>query len=228
MKNMAQGKIKTAIASGLVSLAGIVNSGCVMPECRDIMEPQQVYDLRINEGRGGSVAIEGLQPYSGCKATTLGANFAEKYTKALSASSGDWWSHLKFCRQVYAKGGELTLIGFSAGCDEIRALARELKNEKIKVKRAIVIEHTYTRSGNIFWGPWTDNVEEIVGIRGGGTSWWGGDRDLDYRDVTGNTKIENTMLPSQSGDDLEEHLSIPERAYEIIDNEFQEIEREKN
>jgi hypothetical protein len=222
LESMAKG-IKAVFATGLISLAGLVNAGCMIPDCRYLMENPEIYEQRIQNGKGLIVAMEGVQPSSGCKATTLGAKMAEQYGWALSASSGDWRRHVKACERVARNGGKIAFVLYSAANDEGRSLARELKKKGVRIKKVIGIEHTYTRAGNIFWGPWTDNVDELVGIRSSGSNWWGGDRDFNEKDITGNTKIENYLLPAQFGVDLEEHLSVPERAYDIVDREFQEI-----
>jgi hypothetical protein len=220
--------IKTVIILGI----GFSSGGCFMPDLSMVMESPAVYQNRIDRQRGGIVAIEGFQGLtglSGCRCTEVGSEFAKKYDKALSASSGDWRSHIPFVGEISKYNGDLTFIGYSAGCQEVRLLAEycneNYPNEKIKI---IFMDPTFV--GNVgakITSKIPENVYELVSIRGE-DGFWGGVQNIteEYLKNPNKTKLETFVLPRKCLDNLVEHLKVPERedTRKIIDEEFQEIQ----
>jgi len=228
-KSLAKIILGMGLAAGTVS--GM--SGCFMPDCSSVMEARSVYMERIDRKRGGIVAIEGFQGLtglSGCRCTTVGATFAKKYDKALSASSGDWGGHIPFVGEISKYNGDLTFIGFSAGCQEVRQLAEYCKENYPQLKiKLIFMDATFVGNlGAEQTSKIPDNVYEVVSIRGQ-DGFWGGFHDLTsgYLENPNKTKLEINVLEKKSLDDLVEHLNVPEReeTLEIIDQEFKEIQR---
>jgi hypothetical protein len=198
----------------LTSLVGGCEGFC--PDLTGSMEPQQVYAQRIRDGKGGMVAIEGAQlggAFSGDRCTEFTSELAKRYDMALSASSGDYGSHMEYVKDVADHGGELVFVGYSAGCDEVRRLAQECE-EKLPNKKIGLVFLDPTFVGGLFsedGNKIPKNVEYVISARAE-DGFWGGGKDITQDYFTNpETDLIAQTFPAIIDGDVNDHLEVPSR-----------------
>ena len=167
-----------------ISMTGIIS-------CADLVQ-QPLNDRNL------IVGIEGLQPWSGASVHNMVSNFADEFGLCACASSGDWSAHILILQEANSKGKYVFLVGYSSGCNEVRALA-----ETGKVTILFFIDPTYT--GNAFVPKIPGTVDKVITCTGKNSGILGGKGRItpDMLENPQHTIIENYTIKGA------DHLDMP-------------------
>jgi hypothetical protein len=143
-------------AVALVSVATVV-SGCTAAGISSSRRSNLNEDVRTH---GLIVGLEGLQPFSGFRISTMARKVGDELDLAHSVTSGNYKAHLRIIEEAHKNGQPIYLIGYSLGGDQARLLAEECNRRDIPVRILFLLDPEYMVSGHP--GKIPGNVQRAV------------------------------------------------------------------
>jgi hypothetical protein len=131
-------------AVALVSVTTIVG-GCTAGGISSSRRSDLKEDVRTH---GLIVGLEGLQPFSGFRISTMAKKVGDELDLAHSVTSGNYKAHLRIIEEAHKNGQPIYLIGYSLGGDQARRLAEECDHRDIPVRILFLLDPEYMISGH--------------------------------------------------------------------------------
>lgn len=123
-----------------LAVVGLISAGCTSS---GISSSRQDALYREVQTRGVIIGLEGLQPFSGFRASQLVGTVGDELGLAHSATSGNYLAHMPTIEQANKRGWPIYLLGYSLGADQARRLAEACDERGITIRIMFLLDPRY-------------------------------------------------------------------------------------